>query len=71
MSTINKFVYFCDMTKTYLKDRNQALRRYFDDLCKKYPEWRLDALEEKTAKQFYISQRTVRAILKEQGCYGV
>lgn len=57
------------MAKQYLKERNTAVKCYFDQLTKKHPEWRLDALEEQTAQYFYISPRTVRAILKEEGCY--
>ncbi len=57
------------MAKQYLKERNSAVKSYFHLLAKKYPQWRLDALEENTAKNFYISTRTVRAILKEEGCY--
>ncbi|MGY0039198.1 hypothetical protein [Pedobacter sp. NJ-S-72] len=38
-------------------------------MVKQKPEWRLDALEEKTASKFYISPRTVRAILKGEGNY--
>lgn len=63
------FSYFCVMAKLHLKARNQDVRTYFDELCKKHPEWRLDALEDKTASRFYISARTVRAILKGEGIY--
>lgn len=62
---------FVLMAKQYLKERNQAVKSYFDQLAKKHPEWRLDALESETARHFYISPRTVRAILKEEGCYAV
>ncbi|GAA4198612.1 hypothetical protein GCM10022289_07630 [Pedobacter jeongneungensis] len=59
------------MAKQQFKLRNQDVKTYFDDLCRKYPEWRLDALEEKTAQRFYISPRTVRAILKGEGNYAL
>ncbi|MBB6499126.1 hypothetical protein [Pedobacter cryoconitis] len=57
------------MAKQQFKPRNQAVKMYFEELAKQKPEWRLDALEEKTATKFYISPRTVRAILKGEGNY--
>ena len=57
------------MAKQQFLSRNQAVKDYFDELVKQKPEWRLDALEEKTAAKFYISPRTVRAILKGEGNY--
>ena len=57
------------MAKQLFKSRNEAVKTYFASLAGKYPEWRLDALEEKTAGHFYISTRTVRAILKGEGNY--
>lgn len=59
------------MAKLLLKQRNQAVKDYFDMLAKKHPQWRLDALEDDVAVKFYISARTVRAILKEEGCYAM
>lgn len=57
------------MAKQQFKIRNQAVKNYFEGLVKQKPEWRLDALEEKTADKFFISPRTVRAILKGEGNY--
>lgn len=57
------------MAKQLFESRNQAVKAYFDALARKYPQWRLDALEEKTAAQFFIRPRTVRAILKGEGNY--
>lgn len=57
------------MAKTLLNDRNKAVREYFTALAKKNTQWRFDALEEETAKKFFLSARTVRAILKEEGNY--
>lgn len=59
------------MAKLHLQQRNQAVKEFFDALAKKHHQWRLDALEEAVAERFYISTRTVRAILKEEGCYAV
>lgn len=49
--------------------RNQQVRLFFMELEKRHPEWRVAALETKTANQFFISERTVRAILKGDGIY--
>jgi hypothetical protein len=57
------------MAKQHLKSRNLAVQVYFDELCKKHPEWRLDALEKSAGDKFYIAPRTVRAILKGEGNY--
>ncbi len=50
-------------------ERNKQVRIFFDKLAEKNPEWRMGALEKKTADQFYISERTVRSILKGSGIY--
>lgn len=57
------------MAKLHLQQRNQAVKEYFDSLAKKHPQWRLDALEDEVGAKFFISRLTVRAILKERGCY--
>ncbi|MFC0345230.1 hypothetical protein [Epilithonimonas hispanica] len=50
-------------------ERNKQVRMFFDNLERKNPNWRIGALEKVTADQFFISERTVRAILKESGIY--
>jgi len=57
------------MAKQLFNSRNQAVKNYFDALVKQHPEWRIDALEDKVANKFYISPRTVKAILKGEGNY--
>ena len=49
--------------------RNKKVRKFFEDLEKKNPNWRISALERETADQFFISERTVRSILKGSGIY--
>ncbi|QIY83391.1 hypothetical protein HER18_07540 [Chryseobacterium sp. NEB161] len=49
--------------------RNKQVRIFFDNLERKNPNWRIGALEKATADQFYISERTVRSILKGSGIY--
>lgn len=52
-----------------LQQRNDKVRKYFIELEQKYPQWRISALESNTANKFFISERTVRAILKGGGVY--
>lgn len=49
--------------------RNSQVRKFFENLEKKNPQWRMSALEKATADQFYISERTVRSIIKGSGIY--
>jgi len=50
-------------------NRNKSVRIYFSQLESKNPNWRIDALERDTADKFFISERTVRAIVKGEGIY--
>ncbi|AYO58205.1 hypothetical protein CO230_08760 [Chryseobacterium sp. 6424] len=50
--------------------RDEQVRQYFAELEAKYPQWRLDALLDKTAERFPpISAATVSAILNKSGIY--
>ncbi len=49
--------------------RNAKVRKFFTDLERKNPQWRIGELEKETADQFFISERTVRSILKGNGIY--
>lgn len=49
--------------------RNAKVRIFFDNLERKNPQWRISALEKETADHFFISERTVRSILKGSGIY--
>lgn len=56
--------------KERIQLRNDKVRKYFSDLEKKHPQWKLSALLEDTAYQFPpISSATVSAILKQSGSY--
>ena len=44
-------------------NRNESVRKFFSQLESKNPNWRIDALEKETADRFFISERTVRAIV--------
>lgn len=50
-------------------ERNKNVRSFFAQLESKNPNWRIEALEKETADRFFISERTVRAIVKEEGIY--
>lgn len=50
-------------------ERNKNVRTFFAQLEAKNPNWRIEALEKETADRFFISERTVRAIVKEEGIY--
>lgn len=52
-----------------LKERNQRIREQFNELSEKHPEWRSDALIEELSKRFYLSTRTIEAVLRGEGCY--
>jgi hypothetical protein len=45
--------------------RNIALRDYFEDLGRKYPEYRYDVLIKKTAEAFFLSVKTTENIIKK------
>lgn len=49
--------------------RNMQVRKFFESLERKNPQWRMSALEKTTADQFFISERTVRSIVKGSGIY--
>lgn len=52
-------------------ERNRTVREYFKQLESKNPNWRIDALETATADKFFLSERTVRAIVKGETIYSV
>lgn len=56
--------------KERLALRNNKVREVFTALERKYPQWKLSALLEETARQVPpISPATVSAILKQYGTY--
>lgn len=55
-----------------IRKRNTTVRKRYGELCEKYPQWRDDAIREMLEKQFFITDRTVSAILNKEGTtYGV
>ena len=52
-----------------LHRRNTKVRDFITALEKKNPQWRFDAIIAETADAFFISPRTVEAILRREGIY--
>ncbi|MFL0171106.1 hypothetical protein [Tenacibaculum maritimum] len=52
-----------------LKVRNKDIRNRFNELSKKYQHWKYEALIEKLANEFYLSNRTIQAIINSEGIY--
>ena len=46
------------------RERHDIVRRSFDQLCKRYPQWRVDALIEKTSQRTGYATRTIEGILR-------
>ncbi len=52
-----------------LQKRNDKIRSLFENLAKKNPQWRFNALINEVANTMYLAPRTVIAILKGEGNY--
>jgi Uri superfamily endonuclease len=55
--------------KEQLKARNEKIRKHVATLFKKYPHWNYDYIMQKTAETFFLSKRTIEAIIKGEGTY--
>lgn len=55
--------------KARLNIRNQQIREDFDRLVDKNPQWRVDACVSELTKKWFLSERTIEAILRGEGCY--
>lgn len=49
--------------------RNQKVKQRFRQLELKYPQWKYTALLETLSFEFFISKRTITAILNNEGAY--
>ena len=49
--------------------RNKNVKTRFNELSNKYPRWKYDALLDSLSLEFYISKRTITAILNNEGRY--
>ncbi len=52
-----------------LQERNKKVRILFAKISKKNPNWRSDAIINEVAETFFLSTRTIEAILKGEGIY--
>lgn len=48
-----------------LRKRNQQIERYFVELTKSYPHWKLDYVIQKVAEKFFLSVPTIEYILSK------
>ncbi|WP_299627733.1 hypothetical protein [uncultured Tenacibaculum sp.] len=49
--------------------RNQKVKQRFSQLSVKHPQWKYDAVLETLSLEFFISKRTISAILNNEGAY--
>lgn len=69
--TYQKNRIFATMTrKERLHMRNEKVRDLFDQISKKNPKWRIDAIIDDIVKMVHLSPRTIEAILRGEGSYG-
>jgi hypothetical protein len=52
-----------------LQERNKKVRILFAKISKKNPNWRSDVIINEVAETFFLSTRTIEAILKGEGIY--
>jgi len=55
--------------KERLKRRNENVRKLFETLSQRYPQWRAEAIIAEVATQMYLSPRTIEAIVFYEGIY--
>lgn len=55
--------------KERLTQRNNRVRELFHKVQEKNPKWRIDAVVEEVANTFFLSPRTVDAIISHEGTY--
>ena len=55
--------------KNRLQERNMKVRTLFNELVKKYPQWRLNAVIDEVSERVVLSPRTIEAILSNEGIY--
>lgn len=58
-----------DKKKERLQKRNLAVRTEFDIISNKYPQYKIEVLISMVAEKFFLSERTIEAILRGEGCY--
>lgn len=49
--------------------RNSKIREEYHKLCKKYPQWRYNAIIDLVSVTFFLTPRTITAIINQEGVY--
>ena len=57
------------MSTPNFQPRNEAIRACVDKLLATHPHWKYEYVLEKTAEKFFLSARTIEAIVKGEGVY--
>lgn len=55
--------------KDSIRKRNLDIKRHVREQQQRHPQWRHAALVADASERFYLTQRTIRAILNGEGCY--
>ncbi|WP_372747065.1 hypothetical protein [Lutibacter sp.] len=50
--------------------RNANIKKRYREIAAKNPKWRNDAVIDMVSEQFFLSARTITAILNNEGVYG-
>lgn len=50
--------------------RNANVKKRYREITSKNPKWRDDAVKEQVSMEFFLSIRTITAILNNEGTYG-
>ena len=56
-------------SKELIQKRNSRIKQRFNELTAKHPQWRYDAILQQLSQEYFISPRTVAAILNEEASY--
>lgn len=55
--------------KDKLKARNEKIRDFVNEMTIKYPHWNYDFILQRASDKFFLSSRTIEAIVKGEGIY--
>lgn len=58
-----------DEKKQRLIERNKSVRDYWFKIEKKNPKWKLSEVAKEVAKKYFLSERTIDAIIGREGSY--
>jgi hypothetical protein len=55
--------------KQSIRKRNMDIKHWVAEQQRKNPQWRHSALVEAASERFYLAERTIRAVLNNEGSY--